>query len=1231
MGRRLRFSLWLFLLAVCLALGLPAWAQEADLTPLALVLQPVTGEPGTAFLIGTEVRLVGTIRNEGTAPAGEFWVEFSWRRVDKAEACCLERALVPAGLAPGSEVSLEVALDTADLTPGSYEVVLRIDPDDRVRESDETDNRRSAILVVLSSRPELHPISLEVNPSSPVERGETVLVSTEIENTGESTAGEFRVRFLYWQGEIGASLAAPETSWVQFGSALVPGLGRDGRLRIEQPLDTLLLDLLSPELGTITPHTIRVVVDAPDNVSEEDPDNNEMIGSLGVLPSDLSLPELRPVALTFDRDLPLAWGNETSEEVTATVTVVNFGGSTAPGSRENPIVVRFAFRRLGELAWTDIPADNIRPVREDIAIEEGRNSVEATVDLVFDEPGSYEVMADVDPGNLIAEQNEGNNRIVVGLSVQGSELHPLGVEVGSAPVRQGDAITVVSLVENTGEKTATAFTVGFYIDTLRFDTFSYTGEGLERDDSVKAEGVLQTTDLPPGPYTLRVVVDPDDRVAELDEANNVISTPLALLPPVARRAELHPTSLILDPPSPIPAGVGVRVVATLWNTGAIDAERFQVALAYSPDHGVSWIRFSVEDVPSIARGERRAIEGWLPTSSLAAGARYTLRVLVDSSAQVEEEDETNNALLAGLFLGVATTPSSLGADLTASDLVFTPPSPIPQRMEVRVCAEVSNTGQQAVGGFSVGLSYRTDLAGTFIPFATESVPGLAAGRSVTVCRTLDTRSLPLGSIEVKAVADSAGQVAEADEANNERTRTIYVGATSQKPDLSPTAWRIDPPSPVEQGVSALVCVKVANLGAGSAGSFSVSYAYLATSYVSFATATVAGLAGGQTVEVCRALDTSSLAPGTYAVRMTIDPDQRVPEQNEDNNELSAYFTLTVPPKPSLQALFRSSGVVRLFSGDVGNGTVYAASDDGKLYALNHDNASLAGFPFSAGSAIRALALDTGSVRTAYLGTANGELVAVGLDSGLEIRRTSLGEEVLALDVDQFGNVYAGTAARLVSLTRTGGERWAVALAGAARDLIVDRVRSAAYVSTSTGSLVAVSTSGAPKWQADLGVPLTALALGEAIYVGTEDGNVRAVSPGGTVGAGFTAGGAVSGLTVDSGRSTGQPVYATSADGKLYALDRSLRLQWTATSGAPIRAAARVDPRSGLVAFGSDDGKLYVVNPDGSAAFTASVGSPIRSSPWIDALVERTGTGVVLKRAIRFGTEDKTVYRLVTRL
>lgn len=1206
MGGSLRI-LSVIVLLILLALSTLAPSQAQFQQP-DLILQELALDPSPPVNQGVIVYASAVIANGGTARAEEFAVEFAWRRVDQEEPHGFEQLSLPS-LEAGDRVTVQATIDTASLTPGKYEVTVRVDPEGRVAELDETNNRLSTQLIILSPKPELHPISLSFDPASPVERGATVQVATELENTGDHTAGDFRVEFLYRHRS---------GSWNSFGAVLVPGLRRDGRLSLEQTLDTSILEL-EPQ-AEITTFDIKVVVDPstasqPEGeVAEQDDDNNEIIATLGVVPSKLNLPELHPVNIAFNRDLPLEW----DRDITVTVLVINTGGGKAEG-----IETKFYYRQLGTGEWKEFATDTI----DELGIEERDNSDTASGRLDVPgkglEPGGYELLVLVDPENTIDEQNEANNGVVTAFSIQGSELLAQSIELGAAPIHQGDTITVASQIENIGKKSAKSFTVGFFIDDLRFDTFYYKDEeGLRKNETTKAQGTLDTTDLPPGDYTLRVFVDPDDHIPELDEANNVISMPLVIKEPRPRRPELHPTELIFDPPSPVRGGRTVIVRAAVWNTGNIDAERFQVELAYGQE-GQTWTPFAVQDLPSLPRGGKEVVEAQLNTMGLTVGVTYRIRVLVDPREEVAELDEGNNALIAALSLVAPAIPPITGANLKLRALTLSPPSPVARGTRVQVCAEVANTGQGAAGEFLVEFLYRRDQAGPFTPFASPSVPGLEVGRSITVCEVFDTDKLPLGSYEIKVIVDPGNWVQELDETDNELVRTLIISQAVRRPDLHPVGLSFEPPPPVGQGEPVRVCVEVANLGTVAAGQFTVSYAYLLDSYVQFATAAVPGLGGGERIELCRVLDTSGLMPGTYEIKIVVDPDNRVAEGNEANNELVAYLTIVAPFPPTPQLVLQTGGAVRLLALDEGTGAVYIASEDGKLHALERGAVLKPGFPFDAGSPIRALALDIGAPRAAYLGTAEGELYAVGLERGREVCRASLEGEIQALGVDKFGNVYAGTSEKLVSLTAGCGLRWEFAAVGTVRALAVDDPRDVVYAVTSAGLLYALGRDGIIRWRLDLKSPLGALALGEAIYVGAEDGKVFEIGFGGKIGWSFTAGGAITAIAVDVERH--DPIYAASVDGKLYSLDLEGNLRWISSTGGPIHSTPAIDRRTGVIFLGSDDGKLYALDPNGSEIFTSIVGSPLRSNPVIDVVVEREGAGVRLVRTIYFGAEDQNVY------
>ena len=1327
-------SRWVVLGAGCMMLV--SWFVSAVSPPLFaqidLVSHRVSLAPSARVDQGTSVFVFATVRNAGTTTVETFDATFSWRRTDKEELCGFREVQHP-GLSPGSEAILDAEIDTADLTPGIYEIVVWLDPENRLAEGDESNNRISTSLEILPPRPELHPVRLNFDPTSPVQFGETVRVITALENTGASAAGRTTVSFrllpllckdretgvLYgvipsltdtgkpwfefipksteWSDPL-AGLA--EAAWIPFASILVPGLEQDEILMLEEVLDTtdslrglLVLylngnnpqgseqDLDVDQLEALTrlvthktTYAVRVAIGEPVGVQETDPNNNDIIGLVTITPSNLALSELRPVRIAFNRDLPLEWRGT----LRTMATVMNVGGSTA-----EDVHVLFFLRKAGEESddWGDPAHAEIVP---SLGVEEGANTVtiEKTFSYprFFDTPGSYELMVLVDPPSYedvgpgetegtwqygdppvgvnaiahprgrILEQNDNNNEMVVGLTVKGSELHPQSIELGSAPVRQGDTITVVSQIENTGEKVAESFTVAFYIDTARFDTFYYRGEGLRDDEHVKAQGILDTSDLPPATYYLRVVVDPDDRIPELDEANNVITMPLVVLSPEPRLAELHLTELYTDPPPPIPLDQPFDVEAAIWNSGNIAAERFQVRFCYREKTAVSgpampsppWQIFFSQEVASLSRGEKRTITGNLNPAGFNPGVTYEIGVFVDANAQVDEKDEQNNAMKICFTLG---PPSEEWAQLDKPNLVFahltaTPPYMAGTGIPLLICGAVANTGRADAGPFRVDLFWM-DAGRKAVKFASRQFDGLTAGRSESLaCETLDMTVLP-GTYTIKGVLDPENTVEEQNENDNEQTATVMViSGENIKPDLAPLSVRFAPASSVRKGDPLSVYVTVRNAGVLAASPFDVAYELQG---VTTGVETVSGLGPMVEIELWRSIETS--AAGTYVVAIVLDSNDRVEESNEENNTITAQFTVEEILPARVEPVLKTGGAVRFLGMDDKRGAIYAASDDGRLHAIARGDppTELFNVVVEGGSAITAFIIDTGIAQTAYLGTAAGAVYAVGLDSGRLIAEAKgLAGRISALALDNVGNMYVGTNEGIVRLDRGLGVA-ARADIGEVTKIAVDNARDTLYAITPTG-LHALTLDGTKRGERTnlLGTPSALMLDISGVYVGTDAGTFYGFDfynpySGIRQKTAVFVEGTITAIVSDPARDpASDPIYATSSDGRLYAFDLSGNLQWTFPSPDEERVGAiwsgpAIDPQTGIVLFGDDAGNPYALRPDGTIAFSVDVDASalgaIRSTPVIDTVIVRDDMGVRQVRTYFYGADDGMIYMI----
>ena len=154
------------------------------------------------------------------------------------------------------------------------------------------------------------------------------------------------------------------------------------------------------------------------------------------------------------------------------------------------------------------------------------------------------------------------------------------------------------------------------------------------------------------------------------------------------------------------------------------------------------------------------------------------------------------------------------------------------------------------------------------------------------------------------------------------------------------------------------------------------------------------------------------------------------------------------------------------------------------------------------------------------------------------------------------------------------------------------------------------------------------AIDGAVYVGTKQGEIKALIDGGfdgfTVQWTFPSGGdsneSIEGV-YNTPLVSNNLVYASGIDGVIYAIDRATgQLRWKQPRGLAeeerpsLVAGPALDTRSNTVFVGSEDGKLYAYDADnGDERWSFRTGDKIWSTP------------VVKDGVVYFGSHDKNVY------
>jgi subtilase family serine protease len=786
------------------------------------------------------------------------------------------------------------------------------------------------------SLPELHPISLVLSPASPVDKGVALVARAKIVNTGGSPAPRFAVEFFY------RLKSDPARPWVSFpdgkGMITLPqGLSpRDQAVTVEGTLDTGKAEI---EPGLFE---IRVLVDSGNQISEQDETNNELIVGLQIRPSRLNKPDLVPTALLFTPPSPI----DGQTTVTVSATVRNNGPVDA-----GAFDVQYLFCKLPAPRSTCAPEQLVEFARAAVTglkagEERSGRQLHGATEIQFPnpkdpstaklDPGTYLVQVRVDPtsreqpNGAVEEQDEANNSLAVLLTVKGPELYPESILVAPTPLRAGDEAIVTTQIANAGAAPAENVSVAFFVDGRRFAVVQTSLPAAEQTGAATnparqtVQASLKTAEVPPGVHELRVVVDPDDRVSELDESNNALTTALTLQPAVPQLPELAPKSLIVTPASPMEQGTGT-VTAEIINTGAKSAESFDVEFSVREAGRLRWnpitCRVNCTNNKLNPNAELTA-QAQLP---LLVPGSYEVRVVIDPQRRVQELDKENNEMVVSFRVITPRKP-----DLAIIQLAFDPPSLVVlPGQPVRIAVTIENIGDAVSGAFSVQCALRRVEEPTPLPIPRPNdVPGLAPGERATRTCEVRTDGLRPGFYELSVVIDPENRIDEQREDNNAAsTGTGLPGEPSpagqallvQGPDLVPDRATLKvtpegaqeplppgPPTPrLSQGAVLTLEVTVRNRGALAAGGFEVAFCIRAVPAQAACTeigtrARTTGL-GLQDEFIAKGqLNTQTLAPGLYEIGVIVDPtDQdhpfgRVEEINERNNVIGGAVAGAVP-------------------------------------------------------------------------------------------------------------------------------------------------------------------------------------------------------------------------------------------------------------------------------------------------------------------------------------------------
>jgi hypothetical protein len=416
--------------------------------------------------------------------------------------------------------------------------------------------------------------------------------------------------------------------------------------------------------------------------------------------------------------------------------------------------------------------------------------------------GYHNLRLKVDFNNVVAELNEGNNKIDVLFYVPQPELTVNSLTASSSNVVVGSSINFSANVVNNGA-TAGAFKVRFKVgnDTL--------GAKIVVSSLNSGSTMLLVSDpyiitLDSCPKKIYVIADIDNQLNELYEFNNADSISFA--------TELTcgvscPSTGSACSPYTIPVGTTLTAATQIANSGTRNAKN--VILAYK----LNGILLGTDVFANIGAGQ--ALPSTI-TNTFNTVGNYVIQLTADTSNTNCELNEADN--LGNIYVNVVTGLPDLkilSQDVSPSNLN---PSP---NQTITVVSSIHNTGTTQSTPTMVRFWVDNVQLGVDVPIGI-----IYPGQDTTVAATATYSSALVGPKIIKVTADPANTQVEINESNNEATRAIIVGAAPDMASSINQAIHFSP-SIFRKGDTIQICNNIRNYG-GIAGTAWMKFYFRAT-------------------------------------------------------------------------------------------------------------------------------------------------------------------------------------------------------------------------------------------------------------------------------------------------------------------------------------------------------------------------------------------------------------------
>lgn len=372
-----------------------------------------------------------------------------------------------------------------------------------------------------------------------------------------------------------------------------------------------------------------------------------------------------------------------------------------------------------------------------------------------------------------------------------------------------------------------------------------------------------------GTHVLRVITDTTELISESNEGNNIFNVTLVIPEP-----DLTVGKVIIAPTSLQP-GSAVSFTAKIRNSGVAA--------------GTFTVRFLANGVPIGGditvpligeKGEATVVSNPFTVNTNDFDCPITIEVIADAGGAITEGSETNNSFT--FKLGSDIQPLHLPGEYGSAS------NPVKVRVNTSRLfnAYVRNTGTRDITDVTVKFMFNgTKLGDALIPLikAGEQFPAVAS--------FTHTFTTP-GNIVVDVIADTANVICEIAENNNNGAYHILV--TDSKEDFEVLSQYISPSSlnpNTDQNITIVGTVK----NIGNKVSPSSNLRFYVDDIPLGSPVPFNSLQIGQDTTVAATVSYSSSIAGLKVVKIRVDADGLVSEEDENNNEATRIIIVGDAP------------------------------------------------------------------------------------------------------------------------------------------------------------------------------------------------------------------------------------------------------------------------------------------------------------------------------------------------